>query len=83
MDLEQVHPLHLHIGIHFGAEAYTDMYPQNSAEVDGMTGNGVPVAYGSGSSQYVEPPVRMGAEEGFTYMQKKILSLILMEKILL
>lgn len=50
------------IGIHFGAEAYTDMYPQNSAEVSGMTGNGVPVAYGSGSSQYVEPPVRMGAE---------------------
>jgi len=50
------------VGIHFGAEAYTDMYPQNSAEVDGMTGNGVPVAYGSGSSQYVEPPVRMGAE---------------------
>ena len=39
------------------------MYPQNSAEVDGMTGNGVPVAYGSGSSQYVEPPVRMGAEQ--------------------
>ena len=57
-------------GIHFGAEAYTDMYPQNSAEVDGMTGNGVPVAYGSGSSQYVEPPVRMGAEEGFTYMHE-------------
>jgi hypothetical protein len=57
-------------GIHFGAEAYTDFYPQNSAEVDGMTGNGVPVAYGSGSSQYVEPPVRMGAEEGFTYMHK-------------
>jgi hypothetical protein len=50
-------------GIHFGAEAYTDVYPQNSAEVDGMTGNGVPVAYGSGSSQYVEPPVRMGAEQ--------------------
>tara|TARA_B100001769_G_C22112208_1_gene602083 strand:- start:4803 stop:6677 length:1875 start_codon:yes stop_codon:yes gene_type:complete len=59
------------IGIHFGAEAYTDMYPQNSAEVDGMTGNGVPVAYGSGSSQYVEPPVRMGAEEdGFTYAEE-------------
>ena len=57
-------------GIHFGAEAYTDVYPQNSAEVDGMTGNGVPVAYGSGSSQYVEPPVRMGAEEGFTYMHE-------------
>ena len=47
------------------------MYPQNSAEVDGMTGNGVPVAYGSGSSQYVEPPVRMGAEEdGFTYAEE-------------
>ncbi len=59
------------IGIHFGAEAYTDMYPQNSAEVDGMTGNGVPVAYGSGSSQYVEPPVRMGAEESdFTYAEE-------------
>ena len=56
------------IGIHFGAEAYTDMYPQNSAEVSGMTGNGVPVAYGSGSSQYVEPPVRMGAEEYGTMM---------------
>jgi len=58
------------VGIHFGAEAYTDMYPQNSAEVDGMTGNGVPVAYGSGSSQYVEPPVRMGAEEGMNYMHE-------------
>lgn len=56
------------VGIHFGAEAYTDMYPQNSAEVDGMTGNGVPVAYGSGSSQYVEPPVRMGAEDFGTMM---------------
>ena len=56
------------VGIHFGAEAYTDMYPQNSAEIDGMTGNGVPVAYGSGSSQYVEPPVRMGAEEKGTLM---------------
>ena len=36
----------------------SDFYPQSSAEIgDEQSGRGVPVAYGSGSSQYVEPPV--------------------------
>ena len=53
--------------IMWAEEEYTEDYPQNSAQIDGVTGSGVPVSYGSGSSQYVEPPVRMGAEEGVTY----------------
>ena len=41
----------------FEAEV-SDFYPQSSAEIgDEQSGRGVPVAYGSGSSQYVEPPV--------------------------
>jgi hypothetical protein len=50
------------------AESYasevSDFYPQSSAEIGSeQSGRGVPVAYGSGSSQYVEPPVvEMGAE---------------------
>ena len=52
--------------IMWAEEEYTEDYPQNSAQIDGVTGSGVPVSYGSGSSQYVEPPVRMGAE-GMTY----------------
>ena len=44
------------------AESYeaevSDFYPQSSAEIGNeQSGRGVPVAYGSGSSQYVEPPV--------------------------
>jgi hypothetical protein len=36
----------------------SDFYPQSSAEIGSeQSGRGVPVAYGSGSSQYVEPPV--------------------------
>ena len=36
----------------------SDFYPQSSAEIGNeQSGRGVPVAYGSGSSQYVEPPV--------------------------
>ena len=55
--------------IMWAEEEYTEDYPQNSAQIDGVTGTGVPVSYGSGSSQYVEPPVRMGAE-GMTYMHE-------------
>ena len=42
----------------------SDFYPQSSAEIGSeQSGRGVPVAYGSGSSQYVEPPVlELGAE---------------------
>ena len=44
------------------AESYeaevSDFYPQSYAEIGNeQSGRGVPVAYGSGSSQYVEPPV--------------------------
>ncbi len=46
----------------FDAEVITDFYPQNSAEINGVTGTGVPVALGSGSSQYVAPPVGWEAE---------------------
>ena len=46
----------------FDAETITDVYPQNSAEINGITGTGVPVALGSGSSQYVAPPVGWEAE---------------------
>jgi hypothetical protein len=36
----------------------SDFYPQSSAEIGSeQSGRGVPVSYGSGSSQYVEPPV--------------------------
>jgi len=55
--------------IMWAEEEYTEDYPQNSAQIDGVTGTGVPVSYGSGSSQYVEPPVRMGAED-MTYMHE-------------
>lgn len=47
----------------YDAESVTDAYPQNSAEINGVTGTGVPVALGSGSSQYVAPPVSWDAEE--------------------
>ena len=41
----------------------TDAYPQSSAEIgDVQAGQGVPVSYGSGSSQYIEPPVIVEAE---------------------
>lgn len=52
----------------YSAEEISDAYPQESAQTDGYTsGRGVPVAYGSGSSQNLEPPVivdeEMSAEE--------------------
>jgi len=51
----------------FEAEV-SDFYPQSSAEVgDTQSGHGVPVAYGSGSSQYVEPPVMVDEEMAAEY----------------
>ena len=54
----------------FEAEV-SDFYPQSSAEIgDEQSGRGVPVAYGSGSSQYVEPPVvELSAEVSDFYPQ--------------
>lgn len=47
-------------------EIVSDFYPQSSAEIgEQQSGRGVPVSYGSGSSQYVEPPVVMDDD----YMQ--------------
>ena len=57
------------------AESYasevSDFYPQSSAEIGSeQSGRGVPVAYGSGSSQYVEPPVvELSAEVSDFYPQ--------------
>ena len=51
----------------FDAEV-SDFYPQSSAEIgDTQSGHGVPVAYGSGSSQYVEPPVMVDEEMAAEY----------------
>ena len=49
----------------------SDFYPQSSAEIGSeQSGRGVPVAYGSGSSQYVEPPVvELSAEVSDFYPQ--------------
>ena len=52
----------------YSAEEISDAYPQESAQTGGeSSGRGVPVAYGSGSSQNLEPPVlvdeEMSAEE--------------------
>jgi len=52
----------------FSSEEISDAYPQESAQTGGeSSGRGVPVAYGSGSSQNLEPPVivdeEMAAEE--------------------
>jgi hypothetical protein len=52
----------------YSAEEISDAYPQESAQTGGeSSGRGVPVAYGSGSSQNLEPPVvvdeEMAAEE--------------------
>lgn len=47
----------------YSAEEISDAYPQESAQTDGhSSGRGVPVAYGSGSSQNVEPPVMVDSE---------------------
>ena len=57
------------------AESYasevSDFYPQSSAEIGSeQSGRGVPVSYGSGSSQYVEPPVvELSAEVSDFYPQ--------------
>jgi len=55
----------------YASETITDSYPQSSAEIGNeQSGRGVPVAYGSGSSQYVEPPVlEMSAEVTDAYPQ--------------
>ena len=49
----------------------SDFYPQSSAEIGSeQSGRGVPVSYGSGSSQYVEPPVvELSAEVSDFYPQ--------------
>ena len=44
----------------------SDFYPQESAQThDVSSGHGVPVAYGSGSSQNLEPPVVVDEEMAY------------------